>query len=71
MAGAVATAQSANVTVMWTSYADRLKEDLVLSQRPPQDEIRFTLRQEGSTSRQTRAAATALSTVPTFSGFTY
>jgi RHS repeat-associated protein len=45
--GAVATAEVGGVAVRWTSYADRLKEDLVLSARPAGDRVIFTLEQRG------------------------
>jgi len=47
--GARATARVGDVEVRWTSYADRLKEDVVLAHRPADDQIVFMLHQRGLT----------------------
>ena len=39
--GAKASARVGDATVEWTSYADGLKEDIVLDSRPAKDEVRF------------------------------
>jgi hypothetical protein len=42
-AGAQAQAQVGDLSVSWTTYDDRLKEDLVLAKPPASNEIKFTV----------------------------
>lgn len=45
--GAVAVARVGSVTARWTSYVDRLKEELALAARPAGDQVVFALAQQG------------------------
>jgi hypothetical protein len=47
--GAVATAEVGPVKAIWTSYTDRVKEQLVLSSRPAGDRLSFAISDRGLT----------------------